>query len=612
MVQDAPVALMRRALPALLLIASPACTVPAFAADTAAVPISEDDKLARIFADDEAQADAADPIDALYRGEEIAPEDLAQVFTDGIDRQRLAEAQRGLRALAKIDRARLSTEARISYEVFARDKREDIAWLQPDIRALTGVRPFNHFGGLHVEFPTLMARDGVVDFGTPAGYARALQLDGQFARVIDNVILRFRQGIRSGVVESKLTVGNMIAQIDALLAQPVEQSPFYSPVLDFPQSVPAADHPRLRQAYAAVITQSIYPAYRRLRAFLADEYLPEARETVGISAMKGGAGLYRRLIERETTLPLDPDKVHELGLSEVARIQREMDGVRREMGFAGDLRAFFDHIRVDPRFHPRTKAAVADGYAAIGRAVSAHIPDYFAHVPKTPLLIQPYPAYREKYEAGGSYQQGSADGTRPGVFFYNDYDLPSRFLSGMTTLYLHEGSPGHHFQISLAQENARLPSFQRSGGNNAFVEGWALYAETLGYGMGLYKDPMQHWGTLDDEMLRAMRLVVDTGIHARGWSREQAIDYMLANSGMGRTDATAEVERYIANPAQALSYKIGALTIQRLRGKAESELGAKFDIRAFHDQVLGSGALPLPVLEDKIDAWIARQRQASG
>jgi uncharacterized protein (DUF885 family) len=224
------------------------------------------------------------------------------------------------------------------------------------------------------------------------------------------------------------------------------------------------------------------------------------------------------------------------------------------------------------------------------------------------MIIQPYPAYRAKYEAGGSYNQGTPDGSRPGVFYFNTYDLPSRFLSGMTTLYLHEGIPGHHFQISLAQEDTSLPAFQRFEGNNAFVEGWALYAETLGYEMGLYKDPLQHWGTLDDEMLRAMRLVVDTGIHAKGWSRDQAIAYMLANSGMGRTDATAEVERYVANPAQALSYKIGGLTIQNLRRKAEAARGSRFDVRAFHEQVLGSGALPLPILEAKIDGWIAGQR----
>lgn len=576
---------------------------PATAAGVPRNPV--DEKLALVFADDALRDEKVDPLNALYRGDEVDPADFAEVFTDALDRKRLASAQRTLHALAEIDRTRLSAESRISYDVLHQDKTERIAWLQPDVRALTGVRPFNHFGGLHVEFPSLMSSDGVITFATEADYRRALMLDAAFAGVIDNAILRFRQGLASGVVESKLTVGNMIGQVDALLAQEVAQSPFYSPVLNFPESVPPPTREALRTAYATTIRDSITPAYRRLRRFLADEYLPAAREQVGISAMKGGPALYRRLIARETTLPLDPDEVHRLGLGEVARIQREMDGVRARMGFAGTLPAFFDHIRDDPRFHPRTRQELERGFAAIRETVSAQIPRFFAHVPKTPLVVQAYPAYREKYEPGGSYQPGSIDGSRPGVFYFNAYDLPSRFLTGMATLYLHEGSPGHHFQISLARENAALPSFQRFDGNNAFVEGWALYAETLGYEMGLYEDPMQHWGTLDDEMLRAMRLVVDTGLHAKNWSRDQAIDYMLANSGMGRTDATAEVERYIANPAQALSYKIGALTIQRLRRRAEAELGGKFDIRAFHDQVLGSGALPLPILEAKIDGWIA-------
>jgi uncharacterized protein (DUF885 family) len=282
-----------------------------------------------------------------------------------------------------------------------------------------------------------------------------------------------------------------------------------------------------------------------------------------------------------------------------------MDGVRRRLGFAGPLRAFFDDIRTNPRYHPKTRAELAKAFADAAKAVDAQIPKYFNKVPKTRLAIEPYPAYREQFEAGGSYNNGSVDGSRPGTFFYNTYDLPSRFLTGVVTLYMHEGAPGHHFQISLAQEDTSLPDFQRFGGNNAYVEGWALYAETLGYDMGFYNDPMQHWGTLDDEMLRAMRLVVDTGLHAKGWSREQAIDYMLANSGMGRSDAIAEVERYIVWPGQALSYKIGALTIQRLRQKAETMLGKRFDLRGFHDSVLDSGALPLPLLEAKIDRWIA-------
>jgi uncharacterized protein (DUF885 family) len=229
-------------------------------------------------------------------------------------------------------------------------------------------------------------------------------------------------------------------------------------------------------------------------------------------------------------------------------------------------------------------------------------------MPKTKLEIRPYPEFREKFEPGGGYEQGSADGSRPGTFYFNAYDLPSRTTPGITTLYLHEGSPGHHFQISLAQENSALPPFMRFGGNTAYVEGWALYAETLGYPMGLYKDPYPHFGTLSDEMLRAMRLVVDTGIHAKGWTREQAIQYMLDHSNMGKTDVTAEVERYIAIPGQATAYKIGSLTIQRLRRKVEAELGSKFDIREFHAQVLMTGALPLAILEQKIDRWIAAKK----
>lgn len=595
---------------ALLLLAAPglARATPAAAPAAHQADPAAEARLARLFADDARREDQIDPLDALYRGDRIEPAALAELYTSQLDRKALASARRSLSELARIDRSRLGPERQISYDVFALDKREAITFLQPDVLALTQVRPFNHFGGLHVEFPSLMTSEGSVAYRTTEDYRRALALHAAFATVLDTAIARFRQGMASGVVESKLTVRNMLGQIDALLAQPVEKSPFYSPVLAFPDEVPTGEREALRRDYAETVGTRIYPAYRRLRGFLADEYLPAARDQVGLSAMRGGPGLYLMLIERETTLKLDPDAIHRIGLREVTRIQQEMEGVRRAMGFSGTLRAFFEHIRTDPRFHPTSARDLEQGFEKIARDVELQVPRYFSRVPRTPLVIRPYPAYRDKYEAGASYSEGSLEANRPGVFYYNTYDLPSRFLTGMATLYLHEGAPGHHFQISLAQEDKSLPAFQRNGGNNAFIEGWALYAETLGFEMGFYKDPRQHWGTLDDEMLRAMRLVVDTGIHAKGWSRDQAIDYMLANSGMGRTDATSEVERYIANPAQALSYKIGALTIQRLRGEAETALGPKFDIRAFHEQVLGSGALPLPVLEAKIRRWIAASR----
>ena len=325
--------------------------------------------------------------------------------------------------------------------------------------------------------------------------------------------------------------------------------------------------------------------------------------------MKGGDVLYQHLIESTTTLPLKPDAIHNLGLSEVARIRTAMEGVKNEVGFKGTLNEFFENLRTDPKLKPTSREALTQGYYDIGKKVDALVPTYFSTVPKSKLEIRPYEPFREKFEAGGSYESGTPDGTtRPGIFYFNAYDLPSRTTPGMTTLYLHEGSPGHHFQISLAQENEALPPFMRFGGNTAYVEGWALYSETLGYDMGFYKDPYQRFGTLSDEMLRAMRLVVDTGIHSKGWTREKAIAYMLSNSDMGKTDATAEVERYIAIPSQALAYKLGALTIQRLRKKAEGELGDKFDIREFHAEVLMTGALPLAILEKKIDAWIAAKK----
>ncbi|MCW1384407.1 DUF885 domain-containing protein [Novosphingobium sp. KCTC 2891] len=564
--------------------------------------------LDRLFLDDARAEQALDPQGALERGERLSAEQFRLLFTSELtDRLRDANAAT-LARLDRIDRARLDEPHRISYDVFRAGKLDEKAQLSPAMEALTGPRPFNHFGGFHVEFPGLVSAESAMPLEGLADYETRLALDRALPFVFDTAIARFREGMASGVTEPRLTVRNMIAQIDGILAQPVARSPFLSPVRAFPRTIPLAERRRLAQAFTEAASGSVYPAYRRLRAFLLTEYLPAAREHVGLATMPGGDRLYRMLVRQHTTLDLDPAAVHRIGIGEVARIQHEMEGVKTQLGFTGPLRAFFDHIRVDPRFHPKTAEELARGFEAVGHKVDALAPRYFLHLPRTPLLVQAYPEYRARYEAGGSYSQGAADGSRPGVFYFNTYDLKSRFLSGVTTLYLHEGAPGHHFQISLAQENTALPDFQRFGGNTAYVEGWALYAETLGYEMGFYKDPMQHWGTLDDEMLRAMRLVVDTGLHTQGWTREQAIDYMLANSGMGRSDATAEVERYIANPGQALAYKIGALTIQRLRRKAEDALGPRFDIRRFHDQVLMSGALPLPVLEAKIDRWIAREQ----
>ena len=565
--------------------------------------------LRQLFAEDAANENETDPLAALYRGEVQEPAAIERIFTDALDRQRMQSARNARRNLSEIDRCALPADGRLSYDIFARLKDEQIAWAQPEVRRLVAVRPFNHFQGVHMDFAALVGPGGALAHRNIADYRRTLALYGAFPQVLDNAILRFREGMANGAVEPRLTVINMIAQIDALLAQPLERLPFMVPVSTFPAAVPTSQREILRGQFRQSATRQLIPAYRRLRGFLADEYLPAARESIGLSQMEGGARLYRMAIEKETTLPLEPEAVHQLGLSEVARIQSEMEQVKHELGFTGTLSAFFDHARTDPRFHPTSASQLSSGFREIAARVDRAVPRYFSRLPKASLVMAPYPAFRARFAAGGSYSEGDVTLGQPGMFHYNTYDLPHRFLSGMTTLYLHEAIPGHHSQISLARENEALPAFQRFGDNNAFVEGWALYAETLGYDMGLYEDPLQHWGTLDDEMLRAMRLVVDTGIHAKGWSREQAVNYMLANSGMGRSDAEAEVDRYVALPAQALSYKIGALTIQRLRDKARAALGARFDIRAFHEQVLGAGSLPLVLLENRIDAWIARERE---
>jgi uncharacterized protein (DUF885 family) len=341
---------------------------------------------------------------------------------------------------------------------------------------------------------------------------------------------------------------------------------------------------------------------------VADEYLPQARDSVGLGQMPGGDRLYEYLVKVNTTTDLSADQIHRIGLDNVAQIHAEMEKVKAKVGFQGTLKEFFEHIRTDPKFKPVSREALQQGYVAIGKRVETQLPRLFRTLPKTGLAIRPVPALTEKGAARGSYASGTPDGSRPGVFYFNAYDLPSRTTPGMETLYLHEGAPGHHFQISLAQENETLPSFQRFGGNTAFVEGWGLYAETLGPELGVYTDPYQFFGYLDSQLFRAIRLVVDTGIHSKGWSRDQTIQYILDNSSRGRSNATAETERYIAIPGQALAYKIGQLKISELRERAEKALGPRFDARDFHEQVLMSGALPLAVLEAKIDRWIASKR----
>ena len=585
---------------------------PALAADdaiqTEAKQLEEGEKLKALFAADDEASLKRNPLTGLFRGDMRYADRFGDFVSDAYYDAERAAAEDNVKSLKSIDQTRLNATDQIAYDVFMRNQNDTLKGLSKPYLELTAVRPLNHFFGFHTFYPNFASGQGAAPFKTMEDYENNLKRHKEFVTLMDASIARFREGMKTGVVETKMTITNVIDQLDTQLKQSVEVSPYFGPTKTFPEGFSDADKARLTNEYRAAIENGIYPAYTRLRDFLKADYLPVAREGVGLMHMKGGAKLYDYLIESTTTLPMSANEIHKLGLIEVKRIKKGMKIIQKDVGFKGTLPQFFDHLRNDPKFKMDSGEALTQGYYDIGKQVDNVISSQFKYLPKAPLEIRPYEEFREKYEAGGSYQSGTPDGSRPGIFYFNAYDLPSRTTPGMTTLYLHEGAPGHHFQISIAQENEALPAFMRFGGNTAYVEGWALYSETLGYEMGLFKDPYQRFGTLSDEMLRAMRLVVDTGIHSKGWTRQAAIDYMLANSDMGKTDATAEVERYIAIPSQALAYKIGALTIQRLKAKAKTALGDKFDVREFHNQILNTGALPLTVLEKKIDDWIAASK----
>jgi uncharacterized protein (DUF885 family) len=601
-------------LAAAALLAAPvsAAPGPAHAARPApAVPAaSEHQRLFELFRQSDEANLRRNPIQALFRGDPRYADQFGDYISDRYFAAEKAAAEADLAALAHIDRTKLSADDRISYDVFKWQTALNLKGFEPALLKPSVERPIDHFFGFQVVMPDLSSGEGAAPFKTAADYRNNLKrLDGYIVWM-DRAIGRMREGMRDGIVQPKLIMRNVVDQLDALIGQGVEGSTFYKPVTKFPADIPAAEQARLKADYAAFIRDRLIPAHVRLRDFIRTEYLPRARDSVGLSQMPGGAALYRYLAESNTTTTMAPEQIHQLGLREVDRIHGEMEKAKAAAGFKGSLQQFAEFLRTDKRFAPASPEAMRTAFFDIDKRVLAVVGRDFSVVPRSALEIRAEPPYKEKTSAGGEYQGGTPDGSRPGIFYYNAYDLPSRYTWGFETLFLHEGIPGHHFQISLAQENEKLPAFQRFGGNTAFAEGWALYAESLGYELGFFTDPYQNYGHLNDEILRAMRLVVDTGIHTKGWSRDRAIAYMLENSAMSKTDATAEVERYIAIPGQALAYKVGQLTIRRLRTRAEQALGRKFDVREFHAQVLMSGALPMAVLERKIDDWIAAKKRS--
>ncbi|MBS0212414.1 MAG: DUF885 domain-containing protein [Proteobacteria bacterium] len=577
-----------------------AATTPSVAAAAAAKAA----RLDKLYADFWEASLKLNPLQATFIGDprynDQMPNFLSKDYIDQTNRfneQWLAKAK-------AIGSAGLSGQALLSYQIFIEQQQDAV----DGERFHNELLPIDQFNNMALMAVQLGSGTNAQPFQTVKDYDDWLARASKIPAIFDTAIANMREGVKEGIVQPKVLMVKVIPQLDAVIKGKPEATEFWDPIKNMPKDFSAADKARLTAAYRHLIADQLMPSFHRLRDYIANDYMQHTRSSVGMSALPDGKAWYAYDVRTQTTTDETPEQIHAIGLSEVARIKKEMDALRVQVGYKGDLKSFFHYLQTDPRFTFKSEKALLDGYNSVYAKVMKGVPRDFSILPKAKFEIRPVEAYRAKSAAGGQYQPPSMDGSRPGIFYVNTYDLPSRKTWDMEDLFLHEAIPGHHFQISIQQEQTGLPMFRRFGGFNAYVEGYALYCETIGYELGMYTDPYQKFGQLQAEQFRAMRLVVDTGIHALGWSREKAIAYMLDNSAMSPVDIEAEVERYIAMPAQALAYKTGQMKISELRAKAAKALGPKFDVRAFHTQLLEDGSLPLAVLEKKMDNWIASQQ----
>jgi len=545
------------------------------------------------------------PMSATAIGDTRYDDRLDENTSPGFRERQMTLDQEYLDRARRIDPAGLSPTARITYDIFVSERE----------RALEGrkfpedLMPLNQMSGLPMDLAVYGSGTGPQPFASAKDYDRFLVRVRQFPRWVDGAIDLMRAGMARGITVPRPAVKKVVSQLRGIVTANLTDNIFWAPVAAMPKEISAQDRQRIGDEYAAALTKEVLPAYTRLADFIEKDYLPASRTTVGWADMPDGQAWYRWRIRNATTMDMPAGEIHQLGLSEVARIRGEMLAVKNQVGFKGDLDAFFTFLEQDPQFYFKNEGELLDAYRGVKQRIDALLPKLFVDFPKADYEIRPVEAFRAESAAGGSYQAASADGKRPGIFYINTHNLRAQPRFGLETLSLHEASPGHHFQISIQQELTDLPRIRRFNGYVSYSEGWALYAESLGKELGVFTDPYQWYGRLSDEMLRAMRLVVDTGLHAKGWTREQAIRYMLDNSSLAESDVTAEVERYIVWPGQALGYKLGQLHISALRARAESQLGNRFDVREFHSQILRDGAVPMNVLTDKIDRWIASKQR---
>ncbi|MDP4247991.1 MAG: DUF885 domain-containing protein [Bacteroidota bacterium] len=568
-------------------------------------PAENNRDLSKLFDDYYEGRMAMFPVEATFNGDDRYNDRLPVDFADAFRDSTRSFYAHCLQRLRQFDKASLNANDRLSYDIlnWELDSRLD------GFRFHSNYIPFNQFTGLPLILGQMGSGASVQPFRTIGDHERWIRRAKAFGPWADSAIVYFRKGLDSNIVLPRSLVLKLIPELEAIANGGLETNLFYGPVKQLAKETDTAAARRLVGEYQDLIRGTIIPSYKRLADFLKKDYLPKARSSSGLSALPGGPAWYEWLVHDQTTTSKTPEEIYQTGLSEVARIRRIMDSVKSSVGFTGDLHAFFDYINTDKKFKPyKTPQEVLDAFEAIHQRMQPKLRELFDHVPKTRFEIRQTEAFRAA-SASAEYFQGSPDGRRPGVFYVPILDATQfNMASGMESLFLHEAIPGHHYQISLQQEDTLLPRFRRFGGNNAYVEGWALYCESLGRELGLYTDPYQYMGALGDEIHRAIRLVVDVAIHTRGMSREAAIKYMTDNEQISEEGATAEIERYMAIPGQALGYKIGALKIRELRNKAQQTLGDKFHIAAFHDAVLDDGAMPLDVLEKKIDAWIEARK----
>jgi uncharacterized protein (DUF885 family) len=521
----------------------------------------------------------------------ISPQYIAE--SRAIDREYLEK-------LASIDSEALSGQDRLTYDMFKLDRE----------MALEGEKfpshliPVNQFRSFPNSFIQLGSGSSAHQFKTVKNYDDFLSRMDDFVVYMDQIIMNMRVGVAEGIVNPRVLMQKVLPQLSSQIIDDAEKSTFYAPIRNMPGDFSREDRERLTAAYIEAIVTTVIPAYKRVYDYIRDEYMPETRETVGLADLPGGKEWYEFLVRRTTTTNLTADEIHQIGLAEVARIHSEMQNVMDEVGFTGDRRAFFDFLNNDEQFYFERPDQLIQGYRDMSDRVSSLTPELFSIFPKSGFEVRRTESFREQSAAGGNYRRGTPDGSRSGIFFANAYDIKARPIWAMEALFLHEAIPGHHFQISIQQELENLPRFRRFGRYTAFSEGWGLYAELLGKELGVYTDPYQYFGALNAELWRAIRLVVDTGLHAKGWSRDDVLNYMYENSAVKEARAISEAERYIAAPSQALAYKVGQLKIRELRDRAEHALGEDFDVREFHRAVLSDGAVPLATLETKIDRWI--------